>query len=135
MLRARWLGVLLASAGMACATPAGAPKASRPDRPNVLFVFYDQYRPDIIGAYGGGRNISTPNLDRLAREGVLFTNALSTTPVCTPYRGMVMTGRYPTHTGILLNFLDESLPGNAYVDWVDRERNIIRTGLGPVAGK
>ncbi len=35
-----------------------------------------------------------------------FTNALSTTPVCTPYRGMLMTGRYPTHTGIMLNFLE-----------------------------
>ena len=103
MTRLMWSGVLLAWA--ACTT--SQPEApAEPDRPNVLFVFYDQYRPDIIGAYGGGKNITTPNLDRLAQEGVLFTNALSTTPVCTPYRGMLMTGRYPTHTGIMLNFLE-----------------------------
>jgi arylsulfatase A-like enzyme len=90
----------------ACTTSTQQPEAPVTARPNVLFVFYDQYRPDIIGAYGGTRNIETPNLDRLASEGVLFTNALSTTPVCTPYRGMLMTGRYPTHTGIMLNFLE-----------------------------
>ncbi len=76
------------------------------DRPNVIFVFFDQFRADVIGAYGGGSNISTPNIDRLAREGTLFTNGLSTTPLCSPYRGMLMTGRYPTHSGILLNFLE-----------------------------
>lgn len=103
MSRLSSFGVLLAWA--ACTTsPPETP--FEPDRPNVLLVFYDQYRPDIIGAYGGGRNITTPHLDRLAEEGVLFTNALSTTPVCTPYRGMIMTGRYPTHTGIMLNFLE-----------------------------
>ena len=102
MPRLTVFGVLLAWA--ACTTsPPEAP--AEPDRPNVLVIFYDQYHPDIIGAYGG-KNITTPNLDRLAEEGVLFTNALSTTPVCTPYRGMIMTGRYPTHTGIMLNFLE-----------------------------
>ena len=78
MTRLMWSGVLLAWA--ACTSQPEAP--AEPDRPNVLFVFYDQYRPDIIGAYGDGKNITTPNLDRLAQEGVLFTNALSTTPRC-----------------------------------------------------
>jgi len=103
MKRLSFSGILLAWA--ACTTSQPETPADV-ERPNVLFVFYDQYRPDIIGAYGGGKNITTPNLDRLAREGMLFTNALSTTPVCTPYRGMLMTGRYPTHTGIMLNFLE-----------------------------
>ena len=53
-------------------------------RPSVLFVFVDQLRADVIGAYGGGANISTPNIDRLAEGGTLFTNGLSTTLVCTP---------------------------------------------------
>jgi len=100
------------AACLACAVGCGPGSRSPdtasapPDRPNILFVFYDQYRADLIGAYGGGANISTPNIDRLAAEGALFTNGLSTTPVCTPYRGMLMTGRYPTHTGLMLNFLE-----------------------------
>ncbi len=100
-----WSVLFLALAAFRPSGPEEPAEADSPG-PNVLFVFYDQYRPDIIGAYGGGRNITTPNLDRIADEGVLFTNALSTTPVCTPYRGMLMTGRYPTHTGIMLNFLE-----------------------------
>ena len=101
---------VLALATLACSspntgTPPGAPESSAEERPNILFVFYDQYRSDIIGAYGGGANITTPNIDRLAHQGALFTNGLSTTPVCTPYRGMLLTGRYATHTGMMLNFL------------------------------
>ena len=76
MKRLSFSAILLAWA--ACATSPETP--ADVERPNILFVFYDQYRPDIIGAYGGGKNITTPNLDRLAREGMLFTNALSTTP-------------------------------------------------------
>jgi uncharacterized sulfatase len=74
-------------------------------RPNVLFVFDDQLRADVCGVYGG-RNITTPNIDRLASEGVVFTNSVSSCPLCTPYRGMVQTGRYPTHSGILFNFVE-----------------------------
>ena len=90
----------------ACEKPSSIESEGEKKRPNVLFVFYDQLRADVLGAYGGGKNITTPHMDRLAQEGVLYTNALSTTPVCTPYRGMLMTGRYPTHTGIMLNFLE-----------------------------
>ena len=74
-------------------------------RPNVLFIFDDQHRKDAVGCYGG-TNICTPNIDRLAKEGVRFTNALSPTPLCIPYRGMLMTAKYPTHTGLLVNFVN-----------------------------
>ena len=70
---------------------AGASQA-KSDRPNVIFLMIDQVRTDALGAYGGGKNASTPHIDRLAREGVVFTNAISSTPLCTPYRGMLMTG-------------------------------------------
>ena len=111
MTRSFLAAVVITCATLACSGPdAGrAPDATEPvadAQPNVLFVFYDQYRSDIIGAYGGGANISTPHIDRIAREGTLLTNGLSTTPVCTPYRGMLMTGRYATHTGLMLNFLE-----------------------------
>jgi arylsulfatase A-like enzyme len=86
----------------ACASTSTPP----PGRPNVIFLLIDQVRADALGAYGGGKNVTTPHMDRLAREGVLFTNAISSTPLCTPYRGMFMTGRYPTHTGLVLNWVE-----------------------------
>jgi arylsulfatase A-like enzyme len=74
-------------------------------RPNVIVVFDDQLRADVCGVYGG-RNITTPNIDRLAEQGVTFTNAISTCPLCTPFRGMLQTGRYPTHSGVVLNWVE-----------------------------
>ncbi len=74
------------------------------DRPNVIFLFDDQLRTDVCGVYAG-ENIATPNIDRLARQGMTFSHAISSCPICSPYRGMVHTGRYPTHSGILMNFL------------------------------
>jgi arylsulfatase A-like enzyme len=58
--------------------------------------------------YAGDPNVKTPNLDRLAKEGLRFRNAVSVCPVCTPYRAALMTGRYPTSTGMFLN--DAHLP-------------------------
>jgi arylsulfatase A-like enzyme len=83
----------------------GEPK-SRDRKPNVVFVLFDQIRADALGTYGGGKNTSTPHIDQLASQGVVFTNAISSAPLCTPYRGMLMTGRYPTHTGLVLNWVD-----------------------------
>jgi arylsulfatase A-like enzyme len=82
-------------------------------KPNVLFVFDDQLRADVCGVYGG-RNITTPNIDRLAGEGVVFTNSVSSCPLCTPYRGMLQTGRYPTHSGIVMNFLEANHVANPH---------------------
>jgi arylsulfatase A-like enzyme len=87
--------------GLAAAGEAEAP----PARPNVLFVFDDQLRADACSVYGGV-NIETPHIDRLAAEGMRFTNALSTYPLCTPYRAMLQTGRYPTHSGSIMNFTE-----------------------------
>ena len=74
-------------------------------KPNVLFIFDDQLRADVCGVYGG-KDITTPNIDQLAGQGVVFANAVSSCPLCTPYRGMVQTGRYPTHSGVLMNFVE-----------------------------
>jgi len=74
-------------------------------KPNIIFVFDDQLRADVCGVYGG-KDILTPNINRLASQGIKFTNAISSCPLCTPYRGMLHTGRYPTHSGILMNFVE-----------------------------
>ena len=81
--------------------------------PNVLFVFDDQLRADVCGVYGG-KDITTPNIDQLANEGVVFTNCVSSCPLCTPYRGMLQTGRYPTHSGILFNFVEANAVQNPH---------------------
>lgn len=70
-------------------------------RPNIVFVFADQLRSHELGCYGNDQ-INTPNMDRLAAEGVRFTNAISTHPVCGPYRGMLMTGNWPMKNGLVL---------------------------------
>ncbi len=97
-----------------------------PDRPNVLVIFDDQLRADACGTYGG-RNITTPNIDRLARDGVVFTNALSVCPLCTPFRGMLQTGRYPTHTGLVANWV-EANPNQRCIAHVFRDAGY-RTGF------
>lgn len=71
-------------------------------RPNVVLVFADQWRGQAAG-YAGDPNVYTPNLDRLARESVNFVNAVSGCPVCSPYRGSLMTGQYPLTHGVFVN--------------------------------
>jgi len=102
--RRTFLGMAAGTAGMAL---TGCEDEKLRESPNVLFVFPDQLRANVCGVYGG-RNIRTPNIDRLASEGVVFTNSVSTCPLCTPYRGMLQTGRHPTHSGIIINFVESS---------------------------
>jgi len=73
-----------------------------PKHPNVLFVMTDQQRFDTIAALGNGL-IHTPNMDRLVRRGVSFTNAYSTCPVCLPARYTIRSGREPLATGVFSN--------------------------------
>jgi len=72
------------------------------EKPNIVFVFADQWRAQSMG-YAGNPDVMTPNLDKLASEGVNFTNAISTNPVCTPYRAMLLTGQYPLKNGMFMN--------------------------------
>lgn len=72
------------------------------NKPNVLFVFSDQQRWDTCGCYGQPLDVS-PNLDRLAREGVRFQNAFTCQPVCGPARACLQTGKYATEVGCHVN--------------------------------
>jgi uncharacterized sulfatase len=67
-------------------------------KPNILFILTDDQAQWAVGAYGN-EDIYTPNMDRLAEEGMIFTQAL-TCPVCSPSRAMIMTGLYPNKVGI-----------------------------------
>jgi arylsulfatase A-like enzyme len=105
MNRRTFLKAAAAGSATVAAAGCGGLQVGTKRKPNVLFVFDDQLRADVCGVYGG-RNITTPNLDRMAAEGVTFTNSVSSCPLCTPYRGMLQTGRYPTHSGIIMNFVE-----------------------------
>lgn len=71
-------------------------------KPNVVYILTDQWRGSALG-YAGNPDVKTPNLDAFASESVNFTNAVSVTPVCTPHRAALFTGRFPTTTGMFLN--------------------------------
>lgn len=71
-------------------------------RPNVLFIAMDDLN-DWIGCMGGHAQAKTPNIDRLARSGMLFTNAHCAAPACNPSRTAIMTGRSPHSSGLYAN--------------------------------
>jgi hypothetical protein len=70
--------------------------------PNLLYVFPDQMRGQALG-FLGQEPVLTPTLDRFSRECAVFTHAASNYPLCSPYRGMLWTGKYPFSTGVTEN--------------------------------
>jgi arylsulfatase len=76
--------------------------ATPEERPNILWICTDQQRWDTIGALGN-RHIRTPNIDRLAKRGVAFTHAFVQSPLCTPSRASMLTGRYPSSIRACIN--------------------------------
>lgn len=91
--------------------PLGAARGEH-ERPNIVFVIADQMRAHALGAMGN-REVITPNLDQLAAEGLLITNAIAGQPVCSPFRAQLMTGRYSHSTGVIHN--DIRLPDDEVV--------------------
>lgn len=68
--------------------------------PNIIFVLADDLGWAELGCYGNRFN-ETPNLDRIASEGIRFTDAYASAPVCSPYRASFLTGQHPVKTGII----------------------------------
>jgi len=87
-------GFLRSAAAAVCAPLAAAP--TRP--PNIVLIYCDDLGYGDFGCYGS--KIRTPNIDRMASEGVRFTNFYSANPVCSPSRAALLTGRYPTRVGV-----------------------------------
>ncbi|HEX8041253.1 MAG TPA: sulfatase-like hydrolase/transferase, partial [Chryseosolibacter sp.] len=75
----------------------GQPKTER--LPNIVYIYADDLGYAELGCYGQEK-IRTPNLDRMAREGMRFTQHYTSTPVCAPARAMLLTGRHGGHTYI-----------------------------------
>jgi arylsulfatase A-like enzyme len=108
--------LLLGASGLAAAQGAGRP------RPNILWLMADEYRADCMGC-AGHPVVRTPNLDRIAHEGVRFATTYTVSPVCSPSRASAFSGRYahvhgvttnqvPAHNGEI--FLPSILKHNGY---------------------
>lgn len=91
----------LASAAAGAAFSRSAKPSDQP-KPNLIYVFADQWRAQALG-YTGDPNVKTPHIDRLAGESVNCRNAVAGCPVCSPYRGTLMTGQYPHTHGVFVN--------------------------------
>tara|TARA_R110002111_G_scaffold256015_1_gene322669 strand:+ start:4364 stop:5821 length:1458 start_codon:yes stop_codon:yes gene_type:complete len=83
-------------------SPGAEVFAAETSQPNVLFIAVDDLN-DWIGCLGGHPDCKTPNIDRLASRGVLFTNAHCAAPACNPSRAALMTGIRPSNSGVYLN--------------------------------
>jgi arylsulfatase A-like enzyme len=96
--RREFVSTALAATAIAAASPDGFAQSTR-RRPNVLFILADDLGYGDLSCYGRP-DYQTPNLDRLATEGVRFANAYSASPLCTPTRCAFITGRYPARTEV-----------------------------------
>ena len=87
--------VALLTTGLSCAP-------NEPTRPNFIFIFTDDHGVQAISAYGSLIN-ETPNIDRLAQQGMIFRNAFVTNSICAPSRAVILTGKYSHLNGQLTN--------------------------------
>lgn len=90
--------IVIALSGMLLFTSA----TKEPEKPNLVFIFSDQQTFDMLGCYGN-KKIKTPNIDKFATEGVRFTHCFSNSSICTPFRGMLMSGQQSLYNGTFAN--------------------------------
>jgi arylsulfatase A-like enzyme len=100
--RRTFLGTSAVAAGAAISSAYAA--GGKP-RPNIVFIFSDDHAYQAIGAYGGRlkNTAPTPNIDRIAKEGVLFTNCCVTNSICGPSRAVILTGKHSHLNGFYKN--------------------------------
>ncbi len=95
---------------------SAAAVATAEDRPNIIYVMSDDHAAHGIGAYGSRLATlnPTPNIDRLAKEGILFENAFCTNSICSPSRACVLTGQY-AHVNGAYDLKGDVLPENQFL--------------------
>lgn len=103
MIRNRRLIAILAS--LVCLVFSGCVQVQVRDRPDILFIAIDDLN-DWIGHLEGHPQVKTPNIDRLAAQGISFTNAYTNAPSCNPARTSLMSGQLPSTTGVYGNYPD-----------------------------
>ena len=95
-------------------------------RPNIIFILADDLGWAELGCYGNTFN-ETPNLDKLAAQGTMFTDAYASAPVCSPYRAALMTGQYPARVGIT-DYLRPNDTNHLSTDYITIAELFKRTG-------
>lgn len=120
-MRTLWIFLALLLAGTAHAQP----------RQNILFIAIDDLN-DWVGCLGGHPQTKTPNLDRLAKSGILFTNAHCAAPSCNPSRTAILTGMSPSTSGLYSNgqVMRQVLPDAKLLPTVLREHGYTAQGSG-----
>ena len=108
---------------LACLLPTSAKAqeaaedGAQDGRPNIIFIFSDDHATQAVGAYGGrlaGLD-PTPNLDRLARDGMLFRSAFATNSICAPSRAVILSGQHSHLNGVPTNRRGDSLRADVRV--------------------
>lgn len=126
VLIGRLLLLIVASLTLFVSTPAAEPK-----RPNLLFIAMDDLN-DWIGCLGGHPQTLTPNLDRLAASGTLFTNAHCPAPACNPSRSAIFSGFAPNRSGMYDNGQEmrEVMPDAVLIPQAFRNQGYYAAGSG-----
>lgn len=92
---------LLYLLGAGTLTGLAGTAGAQQQRPNIIYMMADQLRADVLGYAGDGLAV-TPNIDRFARQSLDFTNAVSVSPVSAAYRASLITGKYTSSTGMVI---------------------------------
>ncbi|MEM6279065.1 MAG: sulfatase-like hydrolase/transferase, partial [Verrucomicrobiota bacterium] len=106
--------------------------AGASERPNILFIAIDDLN-DWLGCYGGHPQVITPNIDRLAEKGILFSNAHCAAPVCKSSRTAIFTGLHPVQTGVYGNRdpnVEKLFPGTIFLTQVFEDAGYDVAGTG-----
>ena len=125
---ARWAATTMLAGLMGVAAPVTMAAAAAADpsaptaaagKPNILFVLVDDMGFGDLSVMGN-RKVQTPNLDRLAREGVLMTQFYDAAPICSASRAGLLTGRFPAEVGFI-NYVSDRAYNKAIgqADWLD----------------
>lgn len=102
--------ISLFALGLVSCNPAKEKVSKKEDLPNFIHIFADDLGYGDLSCFGA-TDINTPNIDRMADEGIIFTEFYSASPVCSPSRAGLLTGRYPQRMGINNVFFPESFTG------------------------
>lgn len=102
----------LASFGLGASAQATPDQSMSRKRPNIVYVFSDEHRWQSM-PFTEMPEVVAPNMTKLAQQGTRFDNCCATSPVCTPYRGVLLTGQWPHQSGVISNdtFLDGDVIG------------------------
>ncbi len=122
-------GMLAALGGSVKAAGLGDGRSRKepPKRPNFVFFLIDDLGRQDLGCYGS-TFYETPNIDRLAAQGMRFTNAYAACPVCSPTRASIMTGKYPARLGIT-DWIGASQKPTAYREYLPLEEVTVAEAL------